>query len=529
MVVQSQLGKGSAMPTNPHHTPKILQSSSSQPQKTHKPRKHTRKVTKVPQPSDPMEHVVNEAVHKELTQSKATPNESSSQGTDSGGGPKRQEAMRDTTAQTRFESVSKHFNDSLLAKGNTLQSDEDIIKLNELMELCTNLQSRVLELEKIKTSQHNEIASLKRRVKKLEKKNRSKTHKLKRLYKVGLTVRVESSDEESLGEDASKQERIDAIDQEEDIALVNVQADAEMFDVDKDLGGEKVFVEQEVVDKEKINEDTLAKALAELKTSKPKAKGGKAIMIEEPVKPKKKDQIRLDEEAALKLQAKFDEEQRLAREKAKKELEANIALIETRDDVQAKINVDYQLAERLQEEEQEELTDAEKATLFMQLLEKRRKHFAKIYKEGKKKYYQIMRADEKSPMYMFFSQMLKRYDREDLEDLYKLVKARYGSTRPMKDLDLLLWGDLKTMFEPHVEDEIWKKQQGYKVLEWKLYDSCGVHFLRMQYMKVFMLVEKTYPLILPTLTMMLEKKLQIDYQSEMAYQLLKLIKKQLKK
>nr|GFB82505.1 hypothetical protein [Tanacetum cinerariifolium] len=54
-------------------------------------------------------------------------------------------------------------------------------------------------------------------VKKLEKKNKSRTHKLKRLYKVGLTARVESSDEESLGEDASKQGKgIDAIDQDED-------------------------------------------------------------------------------------------------------------------------------------------------------------------------------------------------------------------------------------------------------------------------------------------------------------------------
>nr|GEY85476.1 hypothetical protein [Tanacetum cinerariifolium]GEY85968.1 hypothetical protein [Tanacetum cinerariifolium] len=61
----------------------------------------------------------------------------------------------------------------------------------------------------------------------------------------------------------------------------------------------------------------------------------------------------------------------------------------------------------------------------------------------------------------------------DKEDLYKLVKAKYGSTRPVEDLDLLLWGDSKTMFEPLVEDAVWRKQQGYKVLEWKLYDSCG--------------------------------------------------------
>ncbi|GJT22649.1 hypothetical protein Tco_0892586 [Tanacetum coccineum] len=74
---------------------------------------------------------------------------------------------------------------------------------------------------------------------------------------------------------------------------------------------------------------------------------GKRILIE-PVKPmNKKDQIRLDEEIALYLQAEFDEEERLAREKAEKEEEANIALIETWDDIQAKIDADHQLAERI--------------------------------------------------------------------------------------------------------------------------------------------------------------------------------------
>nr|GEY16955.1 hypothetical protein [Tanacetum cinerariifolium] len=65
------------------------------------------------------------------------------------------------------------------------------------------------------------------------------------------------------------------------------------------------------------------------------------------------------------------------------------------------------------------------------------------------------------------------------------------------------------MFEPHVEDVIWRKQQGCKVLEWKLYDSCGVYSLRIQSMQVYMLVENIYALTPSTLTMMLEKKLQI--------------------
>ncbi|GKB46664.1 hypothetical protein Tco_0897417 [Tanacetum coccineum] len=146
----------------------------------------------------------------------------------------------------------------------------------------------------------------------------------------------------------------------------------------------------------------------------------------------------------------------------------------------------------------------------------------KIHKEGKKSYYQIIRADGKSQMYKVFSQMLKSFSREDLEDLYKLVKAKYGSTRPVEDLDLILYGDLKTMFEPHVEDQVWKNQDDYNVLDWKLYDSCRVHSLRMQHVYIHMLVEKRYPLTPSTITDMLNKKLQLML---LVYKLLLLVLK----
>ncbi|GJT63153.1 hypothetical protein Tco_1180303 [Tanacetum coccineum] len=67
----------------------------------------------------------------------------------------------------------------------------------------------------------------------------------------------------------------------------------------------------------------------------------------------------------------------------------------------------------------------------------------KIHKEGKKSYYKIIRADGKSQMYRIFSQMIKSFDKEDLEDLYKLVKARYGSTRPVESMGYMLWNDMK--------------------------------------------------------------------------------------
>ncbi|GKD96365.1 hypothetical protein Tco_1380262, partial [Tanacetum coccineum] len=338
-----------------------------------------------------------------------------------------------------------------------------------------------------------------------------------------------------------------------------------------------------------IEEVTLAQALADLKSTKPKAKGivlqdpgkstttttnsskglsqdkGKGILVE-PEKPlKKKDQLKLDEEISLKLQAKIDEEERIDKAEEENIDEANMAW----DDIQAKVNADYQLAKRLQAKEQktdlvegsskragEELeqestkkqkVDEDKDTTELQSLMKvipdeeevaidalplATKSLSivdwKIHKEGKKSYYQIVRADGKSQMYRVFSQMLKIFTMEDLEDLYKLVKAKYESTRPVEDLDLVLWNDLRTMFEPHVEDEIWKLQQRYKVLSWKLFDSCRVHCLSLQSEMIYMLVEKRYPLTPPTITDMLNNKLQVDYFSEMAYQLLKLLTKQLK-
>nr|GEX40444.1 hypothetical protein [Tanacetum cinerariifolium] len=109
---------------------------------------------------------------------------------------------------------------------------------------------------------------------------------------------------------------------------------------------------------------------------------GKGKMVE-PEKPlKKKDQIAFDEEVARKIeaqmQAKLKEEERLARQK---EEEANIALIESWDNTQAMMDADYELAARLQEEERGELTIEEKSRFFMELMDKRKKYFARLRAE----------------------------------------------------------------------------------------------------------------------------------------------------
>ncbi|GKA16228.1 hypothetical protein Tco_0695975 [Tanacetum coccineum] len=116
MVVQHQeeIGEGSTNPTDPHHTLTIIQPSTSQSQKKQNPRRPKRKDTEIPYLD-----VEQDMSNINKTQYKATPNEPSSLGTSSGGGPRRQETIGDTISQTGFENVSKTSNDSLLAGVNT--------------------------------------------------------------------------------------------------------------------------------------------------------------------------------------------------------------------------------------------------------------------------------------------------------------------------------------------------------------------------------------------------------------------------
>ncbi|GKB11289.1 hypothetical protein Tco_0845212, partial [Tanacetum coccineum] len=66
-------------------------------------------------------------------------------------------------------------------------------------------------------------------------------------------------------------------------------------------------------------------------------------------------------------------------------------------------------------------------------------------------YYQIIRADRSSKNYKIFSEMLDDFDSQDVIDLHRLVNERYEITS-LEGYDLLLWGDLKTLFEPNEED-----------------------------------------------------------------------------
>ncbi|GJY78929.1 hypothetical protein Tco_0484730 [Tanacetum coccineum] len=137
-------------------------------------------------------------------------------------------------------------------------------------------------------------------------------------------------------------------------------------------------------------------------------------------------------------------------------------------------------------------------------------------------YYQIFRGDGSSKNYKVLSEMLEDFDRQDVEELYRLVKERYSTSRP-EGYDLMLWGDLHTLFEPDEEDELWKNQHEYNVISWSLYDFCGIHILLMQNgIAIHMLTEKKYPLSQEMISKMLKKKLEVDHESSQAFELLRI-------
>nr|GEV86321.1 uncharacterized mitochondrial protein AtMg00810-like [Tanacetum cinerariifolium] len=277
----------------------------------------------------------------------------------------------------------------------------------------------VLNLETTKTAQAKKISILKKKVNRLERKNKLRTHRLKRLYKVGISIRVESSaEEQSLGEDdASNQGRnIADIDANAEITLIDETTedqgrydDQEMFDTNV-LDDEEEVLLKEAQDVpnvvEKVIEDittariketvstaalittadvtpdelNMAQALMEIKKSKPKgATTTTTVMIPTPDSTRPKARGVVMQEPSETLTTTIPKSS---------QVKTNEKLIEDEnlawDNVQAMMNANYELATRLQEE-QGELTIEEKSRLFVELMDKRKKRFAKLRAEEKRR------------------------------------------------------------------------------------------------------------------------------------------------
>nr|GEV96363.1 hypothetical protein [Tanacetum cinerariifolium] len=427
-------GEGSRQPSGPQPPssttlPEQVLAAISQPQKTHTPRRTKRGE------DDRVVRAATIAASLKAKQESSRPRHHVT-------------TLGDTDAQTRFDIASKQSHDlplsevntsgseedsmehqddltnfvppitydSPLSGGHTPGSDEDRPKINELMNTCTKLSNKVLALKQFKISQDLVIKRLKKKVKRLEKKQRARTLGMK-LFKIG-TSKKKTLDKEN----ASKQGR-DESNRTDELNLSNKGSDeTEVFDyttaAKKDgnaakpvsTGGDVVNAASVILDvsavgpstsvagpststTEDIFEDemtTMAYTLMAIRKTRPRTT---LVVIhdvkEEPRRatPPPTAQIQRDAMIAQRLfeeeQAQFEREQSTAREKAAYKEAKDAPLIEQIEDVHARIDADALLAERLQQEERKQFTVDEQARMLVDLIAERKRMVTYLKHMGK--------------------------------------------------------------------------------------------------------------------------------------------------
>nr|GEY28852.1 hypothetical protein [Tanacetum cinerariifolium]GEY55747.1 hypothetical protein [Tanacetum cinerariifolium] len=307
--------------------------------------------------------------------------------------------------------------------------------------------------------------------------------------------------------------------------------------------------------------------------SKPKSKDkGKGILVEEPKPLKKQAQIEQDEAYARELEAKLNKNinwDDVIEQVKRKEKEDNAVLRypalkrKPQTESQARKNMmvylknmagfkmdffkEEEASKALKKKSESSEQQVAKKQKLDQEVEELKKHLKivpndeddiyteatalalkvpvvdyQIHIENNKPYYKIIRVDGTHQLFLSFLNLLRNFDREDLEMLWKIVQERFASSNLKNFLDDFLLNTLKVMFEkPDVKAHIWKNQRGNyglaKVKSWKLLKSCGVHIITFTTTQMILLVERRYPLTRFTLNQMLNNvRLEVDEESEVS-------------
>ncbi|GJR13189.1 hypothetical protein Tco_0795841 [Tanacetum coccineum] len=373
----------------------------------------------------------------------------------------------------------------------TLRNREDRLKIMELMEICIKLPDRVLALENIKTTLDLEITSLKMRLKKNEIgqdeeiswfQEDEETQGSAPVTTAGVPVTTASTPITTAGVSISTVEPSTPLTttillEDEDLTIAQtLMKMITMMEADYELAhrlqakeqGEltieersKLFVE--LMDKRKKH---FAKLRAEEIRRKP------------PTKAQKRNQMStyLRNMAGYKhtqLKGKSYKEIQMLFDKEIKRVNTFVAMdSEVVESIRKEAVSKKRAGEELDEESvkrQKLHDDAEKPELQLCLeivlrdnepinVESLSTKYPivdwKTYVLGEDKmYYQIIRADGSEKYYKIFSAMLDDFDRQDVLDLYRMVKERFETASP-KGYDILLWRDLITLVKPSEEDEI---------------------------------------------------------------------------
>nr|GEY76805.1 replication protein A 70 kDa DNA-binding subunit D [Tanacetum cinerariifolium] len=422
-----------------------------------------------------------------------------------------------------------------------LPSVEGSQKLKELMDLCTKLSNKVLNLESevlnIKSTYKAKIEKLESMVKRNHPNRRGKIADID----VDVEINLEKVQAEAYNLDLGHQEKV--------LSMMDVNNE-EPTDVEEVLEVVKaaklitkvvttagVDVNATSVQDTPITAAEATKVIAEVPkprkrrcviiqdpeetttttvTMQPRVQSkdkGKAILTEEPKPLKRQVQIDFDEEVTRQLEAELnaDINWNAVIEQVKK---VNEGIKVPKQEVRQEKDVKVESSKREGESLEQEIAKKQK---MEQETKELKKHLQivpddddvytddtplalkipivdyKIHTERNRPYFKIIRADRNHRLFPSFSIMLKNFDREDLEYLWKIVRERFEKIEPKNYTDDYLLSTLKIMFEkPNVEANV------------------------------------MYPLTHFTLEQMVNNvRLEVDDESEMSLKLLRLVRRQL--
>nr|GFA80352.1 hypothetical protein [Tanacetum cinerariifolium] len=332
--------------------------------------------------------------------------------------------------------------------------------VQQVLDTCSTLTRRIEHLEHDNVAQKLAIIKLKARVKRLEWANQVKSSKLRRLRKVGASSATISA------------------------AKPSIPAAAPTVVAAYTRRRKGVIIRDP---KEELSLKTPAE------TPKLKDKG-KGILVETPKPVKKKDQIELNAEYARKLHEEINKDH----EEINKDIDWDATIDHTESEARKNMiaylkntngfkmdffkgmsydeirlifqsrfdaNMRFLLKSReeMKEEDQElEIVNDEDDDVFTEATPLGRKVPVVNYEIvliNNKPRYKIIKADETHQLYISFITLLKNFDREDLEDLWRIVKERFSTSKPSNFSDDYLLSTLKTMFEkPDGQDAVWRNQ-----------------------------------------------------------------------
>nr|GEU39149.1 hypothetical protein [Tanacetum cinerariifolium] len=355
-----------------------------------------------------------------------------------------------------------------------------MILLQDIMDTCTALTRRFEHLELDKIAQAPEITKLKRRVKKLERRNKVKGRIIADMVQDDDVVLVETND---VVVDIVKDDQDADVQDNVDIQGRTAESQAEIYKIDLDHANKVLSMHEEESKPAELQEavevvttakiitkvvsaasdiittasTTITSADASIRaviTAVAPSRRRKGVVIRDPEETTTTTSIIIHSEAISKDKEKAAKRRKL--DKDVEELKRHLQIVPNEDDdVYTKATP---LARKVP------VVDYE------------------IYNQNNKPYFKIIRADDTHQLYISFLSMLRNFDREDLEVLWQLVKERFATAKPKNFFDDFLLITLRAMFEkPDIHPQIWKNQRSVhgqpKVKSWKLLESCGVQML----------------------------------------------------